>query len=727
MARLRSVLVILAVAVALVVSTYAAPASAYLKPAERPTITGMSTHVGSYRGGERITIYGRHLRRTAYVHFGSDASSYATHLRKLSDRRITVVAPAAYYQAHGVHVRLEDDGGTASPTTPADNFLFVYPPTVSSVTSPYLPTHGGRWITVTGTGFRSVRVVRFGLTPAVRVHVLSPTRLTALAPAQRAGAMQLFVRTVYGLNESSGQVPRLGRHNSPNAIFYFAPPTITTTSLPPMTAGIGYRAYLGGSGPGSSFSAVSLPPGLELDGSYLDGRLPSAGTYDVTLELSDLARQSTRHTFTLTVDPDHWRASPFPLPDDANPASGAGIADMDCPTSDFCAATGAYSSSRDDYDHGLLAVRSNGVWQVVGESSPEGRGGIVVSKASSPNLGQTRSISCPVAGFCAAIGRSEVPGELERGVVAVLRDGSWTVQEPPLPQYATWTAFRSVSCWAVDECAVVGYSNRGAVIEVLHGQEWSAVSDVDSFGAGGNLLDIECDSAGTCTAAGYASGAPALIASNRTGQWQAETLATPADAARGADFSSISCPTQTTCTAVGTYGASESPSARHALVESNVGGSWQLRALPSVVLGLDGVSCTSADDCLARGELDDDYSGAAVVETAGIWSAPTPVPSSRVFDVDCAAAAFCVAGGDAFDPSRQVSPGWIETISNGVASRQPASPPVGAGAAPAGGGDGAMQAVSCADPQTCVAVVGYNQGGRYLPLVEDYVPAPTSD
>lgn len=71
-------------------------------------------------------------------------------------------------------------------------------PTVTAVAPNRGSQSGGQQVTVTGTDFTASSSVHFGSAPATSVTVLSPTQLTAVAPALAPGAVDVTVTTLSG-------------------------------------------------------------------------------------------------------------------------------------------------------------------------------------------------------------------------------------------------------------------------------------------------------------------------------------------------------------------------------------------------------------------------------------------------------------------------------------------------------------------------------------------------
>ena len=76
-------------------------------------------------------------------------------------------------------------------------------PTISNFTPASGPIAGGNVVVINGTGFQSNAAVKFGNLDALGVNVDSDTRITAFAPAQAAGAVNITVRNPDGQSVAS--------------------------------------------------------------------------------------------------------------------------------------------------------------------------------------------------------------------------------------------------------------------------------------------------------------------------------------------------------------------------------------------------------------------------------------------------------------------------------------------------------------------------------------------
>jgi len=170
----------------------------------------------------------------------------------------------------------------SSPSRIADQYLYVSPPTVTSVTPASGPTAGGTRVRINGAHFKHVTAVLFGSTRGSALRVVTTTTLVITAPAHSGGLIGIRVVTRYGRSAA-----RTGDHYT-----YVSPPTIasmTPTGGP--TAG-GTRVRIDG----AHFQHVTAvlfgsEAGTALDvgtSSTLDITAPAqaAGTVDVRVVTS---------------------------------------------------------------------------------------------------------------------------------------------------------------------------------------------------------------------------------------------------------------------------------------------------------------------------------------------------------------------------------------------------------------------------------------------------------
>jgi len=173
-----------------------------------PTLSSATPASGSPAGGTQVTLTGSGFTGATAVRFGSVS---ATSFSIVSDTRISTVAPAG---SGTVQITVTGPGGTSNGVP----YSYAIAPVVSGLSPSQGPLSGGNTVNVSGTGFTGVTAVRFGSTPAVSFTVVSPTRLTAVAPAGTAGPVGVTVTTSGGTS-SGGPV-----------YFYVSSPLLTEVS-----------------------------------------------------------------------------------------------------------------------------------------------------------------------------------------------------------------------------------------------------------------------------------------------------------------------------------------------------------------------------------------------------------------------------------------------------------------------------------------------------------------
>ncbi len=230
-----------------------------------------------------------------------------------------------------------------------------------------------------------------------------------------------------------------------------------------------------------------------------------------------------------------------------------------------------------------------------------------------------------------------------------------------------------------------------------------------------NLRDVTCPAPGQCFAVGYFAKpgivfAP-LVEKLAGGTWSAADVPMPAGADEGS-LSAISCPTTAFCVALGSYYDGPFP---HWFTATWDGTDWAAAALAlpddaSDIFsqGFEDLSCGSNTSCAAVGSYftpDQDVQPVVARLTQGTWTtevAPVPVGAAggELFDVDCAAASACTAVGDFWVDGPDQSP---YAVSLSGTTWTAAAPPLPAGARTSPPGSG-LNAVDCAAATSCTAV-----------------------
>ncbi|MFF1418696.1 IPT/TIG domain-containing protein [Streptomyces sp. NPDC058280] len=181
--------------------------------------------------GTTVTLTGTGFTGATSVTFGGVP---ATSFNVVSATQITAVAPAG---AGTVQIVVTTSGGTSN----GINFTYSTATAVlTSVVPNQGPVAGGNTVTLNGSGFTGASAVRFGTTNAGFITV-SPTQITAYAPAGPAGTVNVTVVTPGGTSNGvpysyvnvpalSGVVPSQGPLAGTNTV------TLTGTNLTGATA-----------------------------------------------------------------------------------------------------------------------------------------------------------------------------------------------------------------------------------------------------------------------------------------------------------------------------------------------------------------------------------------------------------------------------------------------------------------------------------------------------------
>jgi glucose/arabinose dehydrogenase len=162
-------------------------ADVYTYTAPAPAITGISPSSGPPAGGTSVTITGSGFTGATRVGFGAVS---ATSFTVVSDTKITAVSPA---QTGAHYITVTTTGGTSA-TSAAAIYTYKPPaPVITGISPSSGPPAGGTSVTITGSGFTGATRVAFGGVAATSFSVVSDTQITAVSPAQAAGAHHIVV------------------------------------------------------------------------------------------------------------------------------------------------------------------------------------------------------------------------------------------------------------------------------------------------------------------------------------------------------------------------------------------------------------------------------------------------------------------------------------------------------------------------------------------------------
>jgi alpha-tubulin suppressor-like RCC1 family protein len=156
-----------------------------------PAVTGVEPSAGPEAGGTTVTVAGIGFEEVSAVKFGTAA---ATRVEVISANSLRATAPVG---VGSVDITVATPNGTSAAGAP-DRFMYVAPPTVTKLKPATGPAGGGTPVTITGTNLSTTSAVQFGSVAATGVRVNSATSVTATAPAQAAGTVDVTVTTAGG-------------------------------------------------------------------------------------------------------------------------------------------------------------------------------------------------------------------------------------------------------------------------------------------------------------------------------------------------------------------------------------------------------------------------------------------------------------------------------------------------------------------------------------------------
>jgi hypothetical protein len=424
-------------------------------------------------------------------------------------------------------------------------------------------------------------------------------------------------------------------------------------------------------------------------------------------------------------DGSRWRVQPTP-----SPAGSAFLSGVACTSSSACTAVGGS-------DAGTLAERWNGTtWSTQATPNPPEGGGFL------------DGVACLSSSACTAVGNSNVASVAEQW-----NGTSWQIQSTAIPGGAQFSILNTVACASASACTAAGFyfSASGAfhsLVERRHGTRWTIQATPRLPGGVMSLLiGVTCTSATGCLAVGYSSPnvfgnqSPATLAERWDGSaWRVQHTPDPVGVAAGS-LQGVSCLTRSSCTAVG-YSSTSRGTTLLPMAQRWNGRTWRIQATPSPADGgiLGGVSCPSRSSCMAVGGHGDPNTGVAQGTLAVRWNGrrwqilPTPNPRGgrwALGAVSCTSPSACTAVGGRLVPPGKPT-GTLAERWNGRRWRIQATPRL------PGKGIKLLTGVACPSRSSCLAVggefdpvTGNNLGtlaerwnGRRWRIVPTFKPAP---
>jgi len=387
---------------------------------------------------------------------------------------------------------------------------------------------------------------------------------------------------------------------------------------------------------------------------------------------------------------------------------GGNIHAVSCSAAQACTAVGT-----DLNTSGInvtLAQRWNGTsWQRQKTPNPPGN----TDPSVAPDL---LGVSCPVAGFCAAVGAYQASAVGQVSMAETWNGTSWTWQPFPVPADSSGAGLTGVSCTSPRSCEAVGsyFDNTAGTNVTLaatwNGTSWSLQPTPNPGGFNFEQFNtVSCASPTFCEAwaSGNAGNPGVTLAEQWNGSsWQLQTV--PSDAT----VNSVSCASATFCAAVGSGPA-----------YLWNGSAWTAQTIPAPAGtgNLSGVSCASPAFCETVGEYNNgDVVGVAARWNGSAWSVQaTPNPAGATFTnlnaVSCVSSSSCEAGGYSDVQVTANAPKALAEAWNGKTWLLQHA------VAPPGATFNALSAVSCISASFCEAAGPHaDRTGNQVSLMETW-------
>jgi len=301
---------------------------------------------------------------------------------------------------------------------------------------------------------------------------------------------------------------------------------------------------------------------------------------------------------------EHWNGATWSFAAVPTVASDNALTGVSCTSSDFCIAVGMAHDATPDQ---TLVEQWNGTtWSIV----------------SSPNTASIQSndlngISCTSGADCTAVG-SFFNGTVHQTLIEQWNGSAWSIVPSPNQGVGLNNALTGVSCTSSDGCIAVGTASNGTadqtLVERWNGTTWSIVSSPNTASIRNNDLNgVSCTSGVDCTAVGSASNG--IVDQTLIEQWNGTAwsiVPSPNTSSTVAnDLGGVSCVSSTSCQVTGT--AQNAGAA--ALFEAWNGTTWTFAATQDAGDAGRGISCASATQCAAVGDL----GSIDMLYTPGYW------------------------------------------------------------------------------------------------------------
>lgn len=448
-----------------------------------------------------------------------------------------------------------------------------------------------------------------------------------------------------------------------------------------------------------------------------------------------------------------WHAQPVPVPR----VSFGQLAAVSCSSAATCTAVGAFPTGFGGHGALLIARWSDGIWEAQSAPIPAGSKDSALSAVSCPSRvvcvavgwyevskdrkwalierwdgtrwaiqrtpkpgASLSAVSCASGQSCMAVGSAQ-SGKRTLAVAERWGGREWSVDTTPARSSVASSVFSGVSCVTAGPCVAVGREGGSlygsTLAERWDEQRWSLdatpnmVADRTIGGPNSSeLQSVSCTSDGACTAAGNSTSwcwdsydriwsectQVALIERWDGSHWSIQHVGKAA--ADDASLGTVSCPSASSCTAIGGNG-----------ILSQEGATWTAYSTPQSIESLYpqifGLSCPSRTACIAVGSAGDSNSGLPSMTLALLWNGSRwavqdtkrvarAAADAELRSVSCPTHRLCVAVGSFLAASGVPMP--LAERWNGSRWSIEASP------TPADGGH--LDGISCPSRTACIAV-----------------------
>jgi hypothetical protein len=347
--------------------------------------------------------------------------------------------------------------------------------------------------------------------------------------------------------------------------------------------------------------------------------------------------------------PGPWRIVPAP-----NLGTGHNhFQEVSCPDTGSCVAVGFNQSTTNGFRQSVAASFSAGTWKL---------GSVPARGSASNNLW---NVTCPTRTRCFAVGfYFDIPSGYYRTLIARYNGSTWTLDASPNRGNVDNYLF-GVDCFDTTHCVAVGrnYDPNTQVSRTLvlnfNGATWTVVATPNRASASNLLADVSCGDVTHCVAVGYSVSAVGATVSTLVMGRNQERWGIRVSADRPGSSNvlrDVSCPSATTCVAVGASDPGTTNFDEQSLVQTFSGGVWSLAGSTDRA-GYDnhlwGVSCSTETQCVAVGQSQNGDAALPLIQTrsvAGLWPITQPVPFrsgtfNYLYGVSCPTRQ-CVAVGD---------------------------------------------------------------------------------